>query len=289
MTKSLLTKRPITFRVRASKSFFHYKAFKSFQSEYDMSWHMLNDDYSQFYLVGEKNGRIVGGYDTRQGQRLFGIEIGASSVTVANQYGDPIQQIIKSGNYFKQTYLSKYGHTTHCTYFINGKYVTFFYDIYANNTVRSILWVTQQVERSKKNFFAQPSSTLRDSYEEMMLHLMNEARVTANLDTLVYTPQYNATARAHSLDMIQNNYFGHKDQHGNRACDRMDAGGISFYWFGENLAYGQYSAIYAHEALMNSLSHRQNILREQFTHSFVGVQFTSTNIPYFTVNFYSES
>ena len=68
----------------------------------------------------------------------------------------------------------------------------------------------------------------------------------------------------------------------------MKNGGVSFSWWGENLAYGQYSAIYAHEALMNSLGHRENILRAEFTHIFVGVDFNREEQPYFTMNFYKK-
>ena len=40
----------------------------------------------------------------------------------------------------------------------------------------------------------------------------------------------------------------------------MKRDGIQFNVAAENLAYGQQSSIYAHEGLMNSLGHRENIL-----------------------------
>lgn len=103
-----------------------------------------------------------------------------------------------------------------------------------------------------------------------MVHLINQARVAEGLHPLIYTPQYNDIGRKHSTEMAINNYFSHTDQNGGTALKRMQAGGLMFSWYGENLAYGQYSAIYAHEALMNSKGHRDNILRTNFTHVLVG-------------------
>lgn len=57
---------------------------------------------------------------------------------------------------------------------------------------------------------------------------------------------------------------------------------------GENIAAGAYNTIYAHEALMNSLEHRENILYGRFTHAFTGVAFDGTT-PYWTIDFYFEN
>lgn len=170
---------------------------------------------------------------------------------------------------------------------IDQHYVTFFYDAHQNYKIRSVTWVKAQTEMSKPGFFATQTTGLRDSFENLMVELINQARVAQGLNPLIYTPDNNLVARKHSTSMAENNYFGHVDLNGLRAGDRMKNAGMNYNWWGENLAYGQYSAIYAHEALMNSLGHRENILRKEFTHIFVGVNFNDKNQPYFTMNFYS--
>ena len=54
----------------------------------------------------------------------------------------------------------------------------------------------------------------------------------------------------------------------------------------ENLAMGTETVIHAHEALMNSIGHRNNILLDRVTHAYVGVHFNSNNSPYITINMY---
>ena len=262
------------------------KVYKKFHSEYDMMWEMEKKDYKNFYLVGRKNNEVVGGYDTRKGQSIFGIKIGDSSSTVTKKYGKPVDSILKNNTAYKQSYVDGNGKVTSGTYFIDGKYVTFFYDLHAKNTVRSILWVTEKTELTKKGFFSASSNDLRNSFEELAFHLMNQARVANGVPALLYESQYNFVGRQHSRDMIYYNFFDHKGKDGKQPWDRMKAGGIKFTASGENLAYGQYSAIHAHEALMNSIGHRENILQAKFAHSFIGVQFSNTNIPYFTIGFY---
>lgn len=264
-------------------------SYKTFPSEFGFTWHMASSNYKQFYLTGvDANGHIVAGYDTRKGQQLFDITIGAPSSAVTEKYGEPIAGVQKGTRNYVQSYVNGYGDTTHGTYLIDGKYVTFFYDVHANNTVRSITWVDERNEAKKPSFFAEGTTQLRDSFENLMIELMNESRVAAGLSALAYTPEWNEVARSHSRDMIAKDYFAHENNEGLYARERMSNAGISYQWYGENLAFGQYSAIYAHEALMNSLGHRENILRARFTHAFVGVDFKVGGSPYFTINFYQK-
>lgn len=264
-------------------------SYKQFPSEYGFTWHMASNNYAQFYLTGvDDSGKIVAGYDTRKGQALFNIKIGSHSSTVKARYGEPLNHIQKGSRNYVQSYVNGYGDTTHGTYLIDGKYVTFFYDVHAGNTVRSITWVNERNEAKKTSFFAESSTQLRDGFESLMIELINEARYSAGLNTLAYTPEWNEVGRAHSRDMIAKNYFAHENKEGLYARERMANAGISYQWYGENLAYGQYSAIYAHEALMNSLGHRENILRPHFTHALVGVAFNANHSPYFTINFYQK-
>ncbi|EPZ59307.1 cysteine-rich secretory family protein [[Clostridium] sordellii ATCC 9714] len=56
---------------------------------------------------------------------------------------------------------------------------------------------------------------------------------------------------------------------------------------GENIAAGQINSVYAHEALMNSLGHRRNILGD-YENVGVGVSFGGHYKIYYTQNFYSR-
>lgn len=262
-------------------------AVKTFASEYDLQWQMPSSDYKQFHLVGIKNHEAVGGYETRAGHTVFDIKIGDTRDSVKAAYGAPLASITKYNTKYTLNYKDKYDQETSGTYLIDNQYVTFFYDAHQNDRVRSVSWVSAATEMSKPSFFSTPTTALRGSFEDLMVELINQTRVAHGLHPLIYTPTYNSIAREHSTSMADNDFFGHSDLDGLRGGDRMKKGGVTYNWWGENLAYGQYSALHAHEALMNSLGHRENILRKEFTHVFVGVDFNSNNQPYFTINFYS--
>lgn len=279
-----------TETLQATKQDIASKPIETLASEYNMSWNVPTLNYNEFYLEGTSNGELVGRYDTRKNTTLYQIEIGQSTIkNVKALYGEPLDAIQKGNKLYRQAYTNQYGFETYGTYLIGNEYVTFFYDNTKNNVVRSITSVTKEVEESKPGYYkASQANDYRDDLEKMMVHLINESRAAAGLNTLIYTPSYNNISRQHSLDMATHNYFSHTDRFGNSPLQRMNNGGLQFYHYGENLAYGQYSAIYAHEALMNSEGHRRNIMSPNYTHVMVGVAFNSSNAPYFTINFYSK-
>ena len=85
--------------------------------------------------------------------------------------------------------------------------------------------------------------------------------------------------------MADNDYFSHENKQGKSPFDRMKDDGVSFRGAGENLAYGQSSSIFAHEGLMNSEGHRENILLDTYSHLGTGVSFNEKLQPYYTENF----
>ena len=272
------------------KSSYITKARETFSSEYEMNWYLTDYNYHNFHLKGFTNSKEVGLFDTRKNYTFKGIQIGKDTISsVKKKYGQPIKSIPKGNTLYLQSYKDKYGQETHGTYVINEQYVTFFYDVHQNNIVRSIYSVTKDIEATKPGFYRKDVSiAYRNSLEQMMAHLINESRVAAGLKPLTYTPTYNEIARAHSSDMATKNYFSHTDSSGKTVLKRAVIGGLDFKYIGENIAKGQYSSIFAHEALMNSIGHRQNILSKNYTHVIVGVAFNSDNLPYYTINFYSK-
>ncbi|MDK2822264.1 MAG: hypothetical protein PWQ67_22 [Clostridia bacterium] len=107
-------------------------------------------------------------------------------------------------------------------------------------------------------------------FENEMLNYINQARKEAGVAPLKMTPQLVELARLKSLDMIEKNYFAHTSPTYGSPFDMMKKFGISYSTAGENLA-GHYSVPGAHDALMNSSGHRQNILNPSFTHIGIGI------------------
>jgi uncharacterized protein YkwD len=70
--------------------------------------------------------------------------------------------------------------------------------------------------------------------------------------------------------MFQQGYFAHVDPDGTTPFERMRTGGVSFRAAGENLALAPTVEV-AHNGLMNSPGHRENILSPDFTQVGTGI------------------
>src|SRR4030043_59710 len=101
-------------------------------------------------------------------------------------------------------------------------------------------------------------------------NVLNKERKSQGLKLLIWDDQLMEVGRAHCLDMFERGYFSHYTPEGASPFDRMDKAGIDYKAAGENLAYAPNVNI-AHQGLMTSTGHRENILRPEFGHLGVGV------------------
>lgn len=246
-------------------------------NEYNEYWNVSYKNNYEDFIIKTNKGSY---YLTEEGSNVGSISIGDTQSKVREVNGNPISSIEKGNGLYDITSQES------DTYEIEGNYVTYFYDLHENNKVRSILVIPTTLEKKKEGFYGLVSESLAIGYEDLMVELINETRTNFGLPALKYDKKVNITARKHSKDMIENNFFSHDGSDGSSAMTRMVDDGIEGVLYGENLAFGQYNAIYAHEGLMNSLGHRENILNKDFTHVGVGVEFNNEGVPYFTINFY---
>src|SRR5687767_9264482 len=112
------------------------------------------------------------------------------------------------------------------------------------------------------------------SLETQALGLVNADRAAHGLAPLQFDPSLATIARWRSEDMAARSYFSH-DIGGYQVFQVLRDQGVPYRVAGENLAYNYYSpeetAWRAEVALMNSPSHRANILRADYTHVGIGV------------------
>lgn len=249
-------------------------------SEYGQDWHLYEQQYKNFTLkLPDKNG----GYIAGKGRTIFGATTGKTTYNeLKAELGNPLTNIRK-GNVIYQLQNNK----EQLVYPIDGYFVTFFFDIHNNNKLRSVQYIKKSVEMQKDGYYGEASNKLRAGYEALMVELINESRVEFGLKPLAYDKGLTTETRQHSQDMIDHQFFSHTGSDGSQPHERMQAAGYQERMYAENIAYGQYSSIYAHEGLMNSLGHRKNILNPDLTHVGVGVAFDANNVPYYTINFYT--
>ncbi|OCA90548.1 serine protease [Bacillus sp. FJAT-27225] len=256
---------------------------RSTMNEYGLNWNAYHQDYRQFIMVMYDQDNKVAGLYTSQDliASTNGIERGTAKDLVREKLGAPLTTIQKGGVFYRLQQDQDYD-----AYFKDGTYITVFYDKHEGNTVTALQLIRQDVEEKKTNLYGDASGSLKEGFEYQMFDLTNATRVNHQLPILEWDDHVRETARKHSDDMAENNYFSHTNLDGQSPFDRMEEDKLRFVLAGENLAYGQFSSIFAHEGLMNSKGHRDNILKRDYEYLGVGVAFNEQSQPYFTQNYY---
>lgn len=254
----------------------------NYVNDYNLNWWSYGNNEDKSLLLTDKKGSF---FSNNSKVNYYGVKIGDNIESVKSLLGEPLEYY-KKGNNLYDIKSNEY-----FSYEIKGNYVTYFFDNIKGGIVRNVLIVPVSTENSKDGYYSsdRKSETYLSSLENLMVELINSDRRIHGLKELTYDKTLNSTTRKHSQDMIDNNYFAHENLKGESVKDRMVADGfIGYSLYGENIAYGQFNSIYAHEALMNSKGHRKNILEERYSHVGIGVAINSENLPYFTINFYSK-
>ncbi|WHZ00484.1 CAP-associated domain-containing protein [Neobacillus sp. YX16] len=255
-------------------------------NEYEANWHAYHENYHDFFMVMYDDNNKAAGLYTNQDllASTNGIKIGNSSKeSVRSILGEPITKIQKGMVIYQLQEDSD-----NDLFLLDDAYVTIFYDKHETDTVTAIQIISKSLEENKKDFYTEASPTLKEGFEYQMFDLTNAARINHQLPILTWDDHVRETAREHSADMAENDYFDHKNLEGQSPFDRMKEDAVAFHTAGENLAYGQLSSIFAHEGLMNSLGHRENILRQDYEYLGVGVAFNEKSQPYYTQNYYAK-
>ena len=205
-----------------------------------------------------------------------------------------VQGMLTSLGDFKGTITGYYGiQTTSAVKQFQKRYNLAVTGTVDEQTLQSILWAYSQMKITKKptpkpTYFPTPISTpvpkapiitpVPKGYpltglsaeEEQMIQMVNQARAEAGLKALIVDSALTQTARLKSQDMVNLNYFAHQSPTYGSPFDMMSQFGITFQSAGENIACNQ-TVLAAHQALMNSQGHRDNILSVGFTHIGIGI------------------
>ncbi|RNF39173.1 CAP-associated domain-containing protein [Planococcus salinus] len=255
------------------------------QNEYGTDWHSYHQDYQNYVLLSYNQDGQVNGMFTNQDliSSTEGLTMASTQSEVRDALGTPLKHLQKGNIQYILDTRDEYD-----MYKIDDVYVTVFYDVHEEKTVTALQVIHSELEEKRDKIYAEASEDLQESYEFLLFELTNAARIQRELPLLKWDEATRDTARKHSRDMADNQYFSHTNLDGQSPFDRMNEDGISFFLAGENLAYGQYSSIFAHEGLMNSMGHRENIVKPDFGYLGVGTAFNKDNQPYFTAKFFNR-
>lgn len=105
-----------------------------------------------------------------------------------------------------------------------------------------------------------------------MISLTNKSRIEAGLAPLAVNEKLARAAREKADDMFNLQYFDHNSPNGTTPWDFIKSAGYEYEYAGENLAIDFISVNGAHKALMESSSHRDNILNVNYTEIGIAVK-----------------
>lgn len=255
------------------------------KNEYGTDWHSYHTNYQNYVLLSYDQNGDVNGMFTNQNiiSSTEGITMNSNQEEVRNQLGVPLKSLQKGNVQYILDTREEYD-----LFKVGDLYVTVFYDIHEESTVTALQVIHEDLEKERPEIYAAPDDELREGYEFLLFELTNSARIQRELPLLKWDEQAMLTSRKHSEDMAENDYFSHTNKEGESPFDRMSDDDINFFVAGENLAYGQYSSIFAHEGLMNSMGHRENIVKPDFGYLGIGAAFNDENQPFYTATFFNR-
>ncbi|PSL48519.1 copper amine oxidase-like protein [Salsuginibacillus halophilus] len=233
-------------------------------------WVELEASNAAHEQVAVNAGGEVSAMFTTLPEQLSGLGIfnGADEKAVNNLLGSPdheLSDVSKGWN----------------VYSLDDKYVTVFFAPYRNYEAVGVL-IEAELKENQTGLEEEA-----DAFAAMLLQLANAERQAEGLNILQEDHQVQESAQNHADYMVENDEFGHIASEGyTTPFDRMRAAGVDFDEGGENIARGHRTPMHAHMALMNSSTHRHNILHASYTHIGVGVSYQEER-PYAAQNFAS--
>ncbi|WP_214803888.1 CAP domain-containing protein [Exiguobacterium sp. s194] len=253
-----------------------------FTSQYaGHDWYLLEKNGDRSLELIDADGSKQGQYQFETGSIFEGLVVGETTRQQVEQIGF---DEVKSYNKGLKRYLIP-DDPSFNVYAIDDDYVTLFFDQHDDDKLKAVLTVDRDVEESSEGYYGDVSEDNLVANEQLMRMLMNWDRQKFGLSALAEYEPLLPVVRAHSENMARNNFFSHTDPEGRDPFERMNEAGIAYSLAGENLAMGQMSVFHAHWGLMNSLGHRENILKDGFTHVSVGLVYNEESSPFYTINF----
>lgn len=228
-------------------------------SEYGFQWHVYSRNLKKLLVAGVESGIVVAAYSNSKSLAFRSIRFGASKSAVRKALGVPLSYVRRDSTVFilnepdKKDYIE-----------LGEHFAIVFYDMLKGGGVTAMLVVPKEAEINMLIDRPQLSGAALTAYQRLSMDLVNAARARAGLGKLASDAKLVKLAAARCADMRDRNYFSHITPEGKTPFDLARAAGIRFKSMGENIAYGNHSAILAHESFMNSKGHKDNILKKVY-------------------------
>jgi uncharacterized protein YkwD len=254
------------------------------RSSYDYHWWIYNQDPKSYIQVGIYNNKVVTVYGIGENIDITPFKIGQPLHEIYQIL--PIDQSV-SLEVHDNSYrfeLSEEDLNTRPLLPINGVFAQLYIDRFTGklSSIRIMDGETliklrpyELVYRGElitaKELSPEEKAEVQKDNEKQIFDITNIIRLRHHLQPLKWDETTAEVAFKHSKDMYEGNYFSHQSPTNGSLADRLANGGVFFQMAGENIAAKYVDGIAAVEGWLNSKSHRETLLNEDFTHLGVGV------------------
>ncbi|QOR36567.1 copper amine oxidase [Clostridium sp. 'deep sea'] len=258
-------------------------------SIHGFTWYVYNKNLEKYVQAGVKDNEVIAVYSNIGDWDLeHSVKLGLEKSIIDRKLGSPLPTF-EEGN---KTYTVTNNDGMALYKFNKQLYAYIFYDIYHNNTVTGMMMWDKKLPFNDiyiGNYDDFDSVEWQKAMSKQMFDLNNTIRIRNSLNCFEWDNNIASVAYSHSCDMAKNKYFDHTNKKGKTPFDRLTEHGLKYVLASENIAKGQRNSIFAFEALMNSKSHRDNILGN-YSKLGVGVfYYDGDKKAYYTQNFITPS
>lgn len=253
-------------------------------SAYDFHWWIFNADMDRYIQVGVLNGVVVTAFGMgpaldmepfKIGQsieEIFSLNViepditfeynGSSYKFELSEQDMNTRPLIKMDEFFVQLYIDRFTSTVSSIRYMDKATLIKqrpYEMVYRGDLIEPPIPTEKDWER------------IEDGTEKQILDLTNVLRIRHKLGTLQWDDKTAQVAYAHSKDMADDDYFSHESEKYGNLSDRLKAADVIYQLAGENIAANYTDGPAVVEGWLNSESHREALLNDEFSHLGVGV------------------
>lgn len=254
-------------------------------SAYHYTWFIYHLDDEQYIQFGIENDRIVTIYTTSDYVSIDPLEIGQPFDQLDERFSLKNEVTYHEGLSFYTFILSEDDIKSQPLLKLSEDiFVQIYFDTMTKE-LSSLRLLTGDVllrqrfyEMKYRGNIPDMLSDLDDEWNEIekglqlqIFDLTNVIRNHHDINDLIWNKEVSKVAYKHSEDMSENNYFSHYRQDGSGLKERLAEKDIYYLSAGENIAAQHSDAPAAVHGWLNSESHREALLNDEFNYLGVGV------------------
>ncbi|MEQ6376161.1 CAP domain-containing protein [Bacillaceae bacterium S4-13-56] len=254
-------------------------------TKYSYDWWIYDDLSNSYYQIGVNDKKIVSIFAFGNDSDLSPFQIGASYTEIDQEISFRKYIEMEDGrNYYRFELTDEDLITRPIVQLTDRIFAQFYFDRFSGK-LSAIRMMNQEILLEQRPFELYYRGNLsetklikqeqwkkiNEATAKQIFSITNRVRQQKGLNRLVWDDNIAQVAFSHSKEMGENQFFSHFSKNGNGLKERLQNQDIAYLAAGENIAAQYVDAPDVVEGWLNSESHRETLLEEEYTHMGIGV------------------